>query len=690
MDDPTASVHAGPSMSTFRYSRWDGSQQLPAFDADDVLDAISDDVLAEGDVRRALQRLMQRGLRGTRGGDVPGLRRIMERMRARRQEELERSNMDGVLDDLNRRLDDIIEQERTGIERRTTDAEQRALDAPPGAEQDAARMTEQVMRRTARQRELRLDALPPNLAGRISGLRDYEFMDDGARDAFAELTDELRQQMLETYFAGLKEGVEGITPEDLDGVREMVRDLNALLEKHATGADTTDEFIAFMAKHGRYFPQGISNTDELIEHLHRQASQMASLLNSMSPQMRDELRQLMDDLLRDDRLRIDMARLAGNLQAARPDLPFGEPYPFDGDEPLGLADALAAIDRQQQYEAMEEALNAARDPDALEQVDPDALRDLAGDDALGDLEQLKELTRALTEAGYLDREGGHLELTPRAARKLGTRALTDIFGRLRREGFGGHPLPVAGRGGEPTDETKPYEFGDPFAVDINRTLFNAMARGGPGTPVRISPDDFEVSRTEETTTSSTVLLLDMSRSMLLRGCSSAAKKVAMALHTLIHTKYPRDRLFVVGFAYYARQLKPESIPTLSPYEFEYGTNLQHALIIARQLLGRSTGGNKEVVVITDGEPTAHIEDGQVEFAYPPTLRTVQSTLREVGRCTREGIVINTFMLERSRYLSEFVDLMSRINRGRAFYVEPEHLGEYVLVDYVSKKTKRVA
>ena len=524
----------------------------------------------------------------------------------------------------------------------------------------------------------------------MNGLRDYEFMDDAARDAFEALTDELRQQMLQTYFQGLKDGVQRVTPEDLAGVRDMVRDLNALLEKHATGADTTEDFGAFMAKHGSYFPPGISNTDELIEHLHRQASQMASLLSSMSPQMREELRELMDDLLRDDRLRIDMARLAGNLQSARPDLPFGEPYPFEGDEPMGLTDALAAIDRQQQYDAMEEALGAARDPDALEQVDADLLRDLAGDDAVDDLGQLQELTRALEEAGYLDRESGRLELTPRAARKLGMRALTDIFSRLRREGFGGHALPRAGRGGEPTDETKRYEFGDAFAVDINRTLFNAMARSGPGTPVTIGPGDFEVSRTEETTTSSTVLLLDMSRSMLLRGCSSAAKRVAMALHTLIHTKYPRDKLYVVGFAYYARQLKPESIPTLSPYEFEYGTNLQHALIIARQLLGRSTGGNKEIVVITDGEPTAHIDNGQVEFAYPPTLRTVQSTLREVGRCTREGIVINTFMLERSRYLSEFVDLMSRINRGRAFYVEPEHLGEYVLVDYVNKKTKRVA
>ena len=677
-------------MSTFRYSRWDGSQQLPAFDADDVLDALSEDILAEGDVRRALQRLMHRGLRGTRGGDIPGLRRIMDRLRARRQQELEAANLDGVLDDLNRRLDDILASERSGIERRVKEAEQRALDAPPGAEQDQARMAEQVMRRTARQREYRLDALPPTLGGRMHGLRDYEFMDDAARDAFAELSDELRQQMLETYFQGLKEGVERVTPEDLAGVRDMVRDLNALLEKHHTGADTTADFGEFMAKHGRSFPPGISSTEELIEHLHRQASQMASLLNSLSPQMRDELRELMDDLLRDDRLRIDMARLAGNLQAARPDLPFGEPYPFEGDEPMGLADALRAIDRQQQYDAMEEALGAARDPDGLDAVDADALRELAGDDALGDLDQLRELARALEEAGYLDRESGRLELTPRAARKLGMRALTDIFSRLRREGFGGHALPRAGRGGEPTDETKRYEFGDPFAVDINRTLFNAMARVGPGTPVVIGPDDFEVSRSEETTTSSTVLLLDMSRSMLLRGCSSAAKKVAMALHTLIHTKYPRDRLYLVGFAYYARQLKPESIPTLSPYEFEYGTNLQHALIIARQLLARSAGGNREIVVITDGEPTAHIENGQVEFAYPPTLRTVQSTLREVGRCTREGIVINTFMLERSRYLSEFVDLMSRINRGRAFYVEPEHLGEYVLVDYVSKKTKRVA
>ena len=677
-------------MSNYRYSRWDGSQQLPPFDADDVLDALSDDVLADGDLRRALQRLMQRGLRGTRGGDIPGLRRIVDRLRQRRQQELERSNLDGVLDDLAERLERIVEQEREGIERRIASAERSAMDAAPGEEQDRARMAEGVLQRTAQQRRDRLDALPPDLAGRLHALRDYEFMDPGARDAFNALTDELRQHLLQNYFQGLKEGVSGITPEDLDGVRQMVRDLNSLLEKHASGADTKADFDAFMAQHGQYFPSGIASVEQLIDHLHRQSSQMASLLNSMSPQMREELQQMMDDLLRDDRLRWDMARLAGNLQSLRPDQPFGEAYPFSGDEPMGLVDALGAIDRQQRYDAMEEELLGARDPESLERLDTELLKDLAGDESEDDLRRLRELTRALEEAGYLERDGGRLELTPRAARKLGMRALTDIFSRLRRESLGGHPLPMAGSGGEQTDETKAYEHGDAFSIDLNRTLFNAMARSGPGTPVRLAPNDFEVHRTEETTVSSTVLLLDMSRSMLLRGCSTAAKRVAMALHTLIHTKYPRDRLYVVGFAYYARQIKPEAIATLSPYEFEYGTNLQHALMIARQLLGRRSGGNKEIVVITDGEPTAHIANGQVEFAYPPTIRTMQSTLREVGRATREGIVINTFMLERSRYLSEFVDLMSRINRGRAFYVEPEHLGEYVLVDYVNKRRRKVA
>jgi uncharacterized protein with von Willebrand factor type A (vWA) domain len=181
----------------------------------------------------------------------------------------------------------------------------------------------------------------------------------------------------------------------------------------------------------------------------------------------------------------------------------------------------------------------------------------------------------------------------------------------------------------------------------------------------------------------------MSRSMLLRGCFVAAKKVAVALNTLIRTQFPRDHLSVVGFAYYAREIRPESLAELTWHGYEYGTNLQHGLMLARRILNRQHAANREIVVITDGEPTAHFENGQVEFSYPPTRRTIQETLREVQRCTKEGITINTFMLERSRALAEFVALVTRMNKGRAFYASPEHLGEYVLVDFVSRRTKKV-
>jgi uncharacterized protein with von Willebrand factor type A (vWA) domain len=305
----------------------------------------------------------------------------------------------------------------------------------------------------------------------------------------------------------------------------------------------------------------------------------------------------------------------------------------------------------------------------------------------------------LEEAGYLTRKGERLELTPRGSRRIGQKVLDDLFARLSRDAFGGHRIDRAGRGGEREETTKPYEFGDPFHLDIRGTIDNALrrtenapaerlARGDPG--VRLSAADFEVFRTEQMTRTSTVLLVDMSRSMLLRGCFVAAKKVAVALNTLIRTQFPRDDLAVIGFAYYAREIRSDSLAELTWHGYEYGTNLQHGLMLARRFLNRSHGGNKEIVVITDGEPTAHFEGGQVEFSYPPTRRTIQETLREVARCTKDGITINTFMLERSRSLADFVALVTRLNRGRAFYATPERLGEYVLVDFVSRRTKRVS
>jgi uncharacterized protein with von Willebrand factor type A (vWA) domain len=269
--------------------------------------------------------------------------------------------------------------------------------------------------------------------------------------------------------------------------------------------------------------------------------------------------------------------------------------------------------------------------------------------------------------------------------------LQDIFAYLKKDAFGKHAISVRGRGGERTYDSKPYEFGDPFHLDLHATLRNALARDGVGTPVHLSPQDFDVHASEFLTQSSTCLLIDMSRSMLLRGCFLAAKKVALALNHLIRSQFPKDNLYIIGFSGYARELKPEMLPQLDWSEYQYGTNLQHALRLSRMMLARNKTPNKQIIVITDGEPTAHFEDGELEpfFNYPPTMRTIQETLREVVRCTRERIVINTFMLERSYYMADFVEQMTKINRGRAFYATPEALGEYILVDYVSSKKKRI-
>jgi uncharacterized protein with von Willebrand factor type A (vWA) domain len=346
-----------------------------------------------------------------------------------------------------------------------------------------------------------------------------------------------------------------------------------------------------------------------------------------------------------------------------------------------------------------DALSDVESPSDLAGIDRDEVRDLLGDDAARELDALDDLARRLEEAGYLTRDGERLELTPRGSRKIGQKVLDDLFARLQRDAFGGHRIDRGGRGGERDEATKPYEFGDPFHLDLRGTLFNALARDENAPALRaatgdrrihLSASDFVVHRTEQLTQTSTVLLVDMSRSMLLRGCFLAAKKVAVALDTLIRTQYPRDHLSVIGFAYYAREIRPGALAELTWHGYEYGTNLQHGLALARRILERNPSVNKEIVVITDGEPTAHFENGQVEFNYPPTRRTIQETLREVQRCTKEGITINTFMLERSRALADFVALMTRMNRGRAFYATPERLGEYVLVDFVSRRTKKVS
>jgi uncharacterized protein with von Willebrand factor type A (vWA) domain len=699
-DDPLAAL-----ARRARYSRWDGSQQLPDLGADEILDELSNDVMAEGDLAEALRRLMERGWRSgdpTRP-DLPGLQDLMDRLGRRREELRERFDLGDVLGDIRRELDEIVAQERAGVERRLERSSTAPSEASPTADPAADPQApgdagptdpdlQKMLRDVAAKRLDRLDALPRDVGERIRDLREYDFLEPDARTRFDELVERLGKQVLDQFVGGMSDAIRSMTPEDLAANREMVHDLNQLIRDRIGGGDP--DVREFLAKHGRFFP-GAQSFDDIIDQLAQRMAAMQSLMRSMSAEQRAELQSMIDALLRDDRLMVDLAELASNLDLLLPG-GLGDRVRFDGDEQLSLEGALGQIARLQAMERLEDALTDIDGPGDLADIDREQVRELLGDDAVRDLDALDDLARRLEEAGYLTRDGDRLELTPRGSRKIGQKVLDDLFARLQRDAFGGHRVDRGGRGGEREETTKPFEFGDPFHLDLRGTLTNALAReenaparrGARG--VRLTADDFEVFRTEQLTRTATVLLVDMSRSMLLRGCFLAAKKVAVALDTLIRTQYPRDHLTVIGFAYYAREIRPGALAELSWHGYEYGTNLQHGLMLARRILAREASANKEIVVITDGEPTAHFEGGQVEFSYPPTRRTITETLREVQRCTKEGITINTFMLERSRALAEFVAHMTKLNRGRAFYATPERLGEYVLVDFVGRRSKRVS
>jgi uncharacterized protein with von Willebrand factor type A (vWA) domain len=647
-----------------RYSRWDGTQKLDALDADDLLAAMSDDLLADGDPRRALRRLFHRGAQRPDGRPGPGLQELRQRLRGQRQQRLDRYDLGSALDDIKQKLDEVIRTEREGIERRV-----------PAEAGRAAKLA-------------RLDRLPPDPAGRIRELQRHDFTEPDARRKFEELLKSLQQQMLKPFVQGMQQALQGLGPEDTKRMREMMRDLNRMLRQRLEGEEP--DFQAFMDTWGAHFP-GAESLDQLLEQMGRQMAQLQSLMASLSPEQRGQLREMMSGLfLQDERLEAEMRQLAMSLGELLPLDEMSRRYDFQGDEELGLREAMRLMDELQQLDQLERELRDVQDPGDLERIDPEQVGQLLGEQSKRDLDELRELTRKLEEAGYLEREGDRLALTARAIRKIGDKALGDVFAVLKRDRFGRHAVSRRGAGGDRTEEAKPYEFGDPFLLDLRETLMNAVERGGPGTPVRLAPTDFEVYRTELSTRAATVVMLDMSRSMLNNGYFLPAKKVALALTSLIRGQFPRDSLHIVGFSLYARQWSPEQLPTLSWTEWNVGTNMHHGFQLARQLLGRQHGGNKQIIMVTDGEPTAHLEGGEAEFSYPPTRRTLEETLKEVQRCTRDGITINTFMLERSRALVAFVEQMARINRGRAFLAAPERLGEYVLVDYVSSKRRAVS
>ena len=670
----------------YRYSRWDGSQEPFEAGAEALLEAMAEDVIDHGDVRRALRDLIRRGVHAD-GAQLPGLQDLLDRIRSRRREALDRYDPDSVMRDLKERLDDIVRTEREGAQRRLGEMDDELARMSAGDAEQAGKLRDLFRQRADRNRE-RLDQLPESPAGAIRELQDFDFIDPEAQRKFRELMDELRREMLGSVASDLRSQIEQMTPEQFAQAREMLRDLNQMMRDKLSGLEP--DFDGFMDKWGAMFgddpPQSF---DELMEMLARQMGQMQSLLNSMSPEQQRELFEAMNAAM-DAETAGELAELAANLGMLLPLDDFSERYPFMGEESLTLDQAMDVMGEMQSMDDLEAQVQQAMRRGDLDRIDDAVLEQLLGEEARKDLDRLAELAKRLEEAGYLRSNNGRFELTPAAVRKIGQKVLRDLFGNLRRGRNGEHELNLRGVGGEHTDETKPYEFGDPLEIHLQRTIMNAVERQGAGAPVRIRIEDFEVKRTEHMVQAATVLLIDQSRSMGLFGSWAAAKRVALALEALIRGRFPRDRFWMLGFSDYAVPISAGDLPTLQWNSWVSGTNMQHAFAMSRRLLSPYKDCTKQILMITDGEPTAHLEGVSAYFHYPPTRRTIQETLREVRRCTAEGITINTFMLETTYYLLDFIDHVTRINNGRALYTTPDRLGQYVLVDYLNNRRRRVS
>jgi len=676
------------SVARASYSRWDGSQQGFDLDADAILEEINDDVMYHGDVGAALRRLMQQGLSDRDGRRIAGLRELLERLRERRREQQDQYDLGGVYSEIAAELDEIVAMERVALDELQAEAEESG---------DARR--QEVTDEVVAERRSQLGLLPDDLAGKVRALSRYEFASSEARERFEELTERLKQEVVQSYLDQAAGALSGIGPEERDRLRRALDGLNTMLEQRAAGEELDPSFQQFMDEFGDLFPGEPQNLDELLAQLAQRMAATSAMLASMTAGQRQQLQALMDDLLGDMDLSWQINRLAGNLRSMYPDAPWDRRLSFSGAEAPGLAEASDLFSALADLDQLEQLLSGTPQPGALAEVDLERARQLLGDDSAASLAELAKLAKRLEDAGLVENHDGRLELTPRGLRHIGQRALREVFSRLSKDRLGGHELALQGSGHERADQTKRYEFGDPFNLNIERTLRNALRReagelGGNGAgspsgremrfPVRLEPDDFEIEQTEHLTSCATVLLLDLSLSMPMRDNFLAAKKVAIALHSLISSQFPRDYLGMVGFSEIAREIRAAELPEVS-WDFVYGTNMQHALILARRMLA-SRLGTKQIIMITDGEPTAHLmEDGEVFFNYPPVRATVDATLSEVLRCTREGIRLNTFALDATGHLREFVEKLTQLNGGRAFFTTPETLGDFVLVDFIEHR-----
>ncbi|HYU93370.1 MAG TPA: hypothetical protein VEN95_07820 [Actinomycetota bacterium] len=639
-----------------RYSQWDGSQDPfgPDVPAAELLEEMSEDLLSGAGAQGAMSSLLRRGMRGRFGG-LDALRARLREARAREQARL---NLQGPLEEIRERLGEIVERERSTLSFK--------------AEEDA------------RMREAILDSLPPDVPGQIRELSDYRFVDQQAQREFDELMEHLRDQVLGAYFRNMAEGMRNLSSEQVQRFKDMLAELNQMIERRDRGED--DDFDGFMQRYGDMFPDNPRTLDELLENMARRMAALSRLLASLSAEQRAELQALAEQVMADMDLAFEVDRLGANLASMFPDMPWGDPALAAGDEAMPLSATVDAMERLHDFEDLDRSMRGEYAGASLEDVDEEALRRTLGDAAARDLRRLKQIERTLEQAGLVSRREGRLEVTPKGARKLGERALVKVFERLRRDREGTHDAREVGGLAEPTGSTRPWTFGDTGQIAVQRTVFNAVVRGGPGADVHLLPDDFELVDAEQRTEAATALLLDLSFSMPLRGHFVHAKRMALALHALIEGRYPHDRLYMIGFSDYARRMEPQDL-TAAGWERVYGTNMQHAFNLAGRLLAQHPRATRQVIMVTDGEPTAHLEGEEVFFSWPPVPRTIQLTLTEALRLSRAGVTVNVFMLEDSPGLIRFMERLAKLTAGRVFLMDDREIGDFIVRDYVSRRTQ---
>ena len=638
-------------------------------DLDEILAQLSEEVLEHGDVSRALEDLVRAGFTGVDGERVEGLDDLLERVRARR---LDLENSSNSADPLERYSQWLEHVERLEAE----ELERSVRDAPEGSDTDA--------RRRAESKNLERALWGSRFAERFESARHYEFSSSEAATEFDQLSNELTHDLLSTYFEAAKDALTNPDPAAMARLREMMNELSDLLERRRRGDDVEKESEEFLRRNQDFFP-GAQSLDDVVRQLAERAAAAEAMFRSLPAGQQDELRQLMGQITDDADFGWSLHRLMSNLRHETPEIDWSSSSRAPGGSSLGEAvDTTQALAQLREIESFLARSGAAL---ALPEVDVEQIRRHLGDDAARHVERLRHTLSGLRSRGLMESAHGEPILTPRALTRIGRRALRDLFADAARVTLnGGHHSLERDVRGERQETSRAFESGDLAHLHVGDTLRNALRREGPGLPLRVAPDDFVVHEVEGERRNATVFAIDLSRSMALRGNLGPAKKMLVAMVELIRQRYPRDFLAVIGFSATAFELRPDELVTLS-IDDSYGTNLQHALALGRHLM-RDQRGVRQIVVVTDGEPTAHLDaDGTPFFSWPPVRETLERTMAEVVRCTRAGIVINTFALDIERSQFPFVEQIAEVNSGRTFYTSIDDLGAYVLDDFVSRRRR---